>query len=324
LWRAAKAPLVESPHPLAEQLKAAGRFSCLLRGSGCGIACHGVISPSVPNAPESLAGPSWRLHRIQFPTALSTTPCMTWRTQMKVGIFLRDYLPEDGGCYTFSNEITNALLKMSTQCSHRFVVFGRNKQPHPALLLSDNIQYVYICSTYKQTVEHKISRTIIDFLKKLQHPLMSFSINPRQQMLVLDALSSNGIDILWEPGPNCLTMDLPYIITVWDLEHRVLPYFPEIDRECKWDLQEQHYATKLRRASFVITNTKAGKAQIEMFYQVPAERIKILPFPVPTFVSSTIPSTRNNIFAKYTLSDKYLFYPYILVEWLLNLTYPIK
>jgi glycosyltransferase involved in cell wall biosynthesis len=228
---------------------------------------------------------------------------------MKVGIFLRDYLPEDGGRYTFSNEITNALLKLSTQCSHQFVVFGTNKEPPPALLLSDSIQYVYVCSTYKQTVEHKISTTIIDFLKKLQHPLMSFSINPRQQMLVLDALSSNGIDILWEPGPNCLTMDLPYIITVWDLEHRVLPYFPEIDRECKWDLLEQHYATKLRRASFVITNTKAGKAQIEMFYQVPTERIKILPFPVPNFVSSAIPSTRNNIFAKYNLSDKYLFYP---------------
>src|SRR5262249_14126930 len=149
---------------------------------------------------------------------------------------------------------------------------------------------------------------------------------------------SNGIDILWEPGPNCLTMDLPYIITVWDLEHRVLPYFPEIDRECKWDLQEQHYTTKLRRASFVITETEVGKAQVERFYQVPSERIKVLHFPVPHFVLSTIPSTRNEIFEKYNLSDKYLFYPaqfwsfknhvnlLLAVQWLkdkYNLIFPV-
>jgi hypothetical protein len=122
-------------------------------------------------------------------------------------------------------------------------------------------------------------------------------------MLVLDFLASNGIDILWDPGPNCLTMDLPYIITVWDLEHRLLPYFPEIDRECKWDLQEQHYATKLRMASFVIASTEAGKAQIETFYQVPSDRIKILPFPVPRFVFSVIPSPTNKVFQKYNLSQ---------------------
>jgi hypothetical protein len=68
--------------------------------------------------------------------------CMTWRAQMKIGIFLRDYVPEHGGCYTFTNEIINMVLRFSFQCSHQFVVFGTNKEPPCALMLSDNTRYV--------------------------------------------------------------------------------------------------------------------------------------------------------------------------------------
>jgi len=228
---------------------------------------------------------------------------------MKVGIFLRPYSPEDGGRYTFSDEIINSLLRLSSHCSHQFVVFGTTKEPPPEIVLPRDTEYVSIVPARQRRLKYRLTALTAAILKKLRYPWSGFSVDRGQQTFVLESLASNNIDMLWEPGPNCLSMDLPYVITVWDLEHRVLPYFPEIDRECRWDLQEQHYATKLRRASFVITETEAGKAQVAKFYQVPEERIKVLPFPLPGFVSRTTPSTKDQIVAKYNLSERYLFYP---------------
>jgi glycosyltransferase involved in cell wall biosynthesis len=219
---------------------------------------------------------------------------------MRVGVFLRNYSAEEGGSYTVTNAIIQSLLDLEQESSHQFVLYGWGKEAPPTLLFSNNVQYISLA-------QYKLLSRIINVSKKLRIPLTYSHVEPYLSGFILNSLLKNGIDVLWEPNPNCLTMELPYIITMWDVEHRILPYFPEIQKE--WDLMEQHFATRLRRASLIITQTEVGKAQIEKFYQIPTERIKVLPHPTPGFVFSSISPTRERIFEKYNLSDNYLFYP---------------
>src|SRR5207237_6148870 len=120
-------------------------------------------------------------------------------------------------------------------------------------------------------------------LKKLRSPKINLKTEDWYKDFITSVLVLNGIDITWSFVPGCLTLEMPFITTVWDLQHRLQPYFPEVGQEKQWEKREQLYATTLRRASFVITGTEAGKADIELFYQVPTERIKILPLPTPQF-----------------------------------------
>ena len=104
-------------------------------------------------------------------------------------------------------------------------------------------------------------------------------------------------------------MEIPYIITVWDLQHRVQPYFPEVSTFGKWQRREELYANSLRRALTIITSTEVGKSEIEYFYQIPSERIKVLPFSVPKFALDAPSDEGKYIHEKYNIPERYLFYP---------------
>jgi glycosyltransferase involved in cell wall biosynthesis len=78
-----------------------------------------------------------------------------------------------------------------------------------------------------------------------------------------------------------VSFDVPFLTCVWDLEYRSQPYFPELSDGGKWNFREQHFSTLVRRATAVVTGTEVGKQQLRDFFQVPNERILLLPHPTP-------------------------------------------
>ena len=77
-------------------------------------------------------------------------------------------------------------------------------------------------------------------------------------------------------------MNIPFAVTVWDLQHRNNPWFPEVSELYEWDNRERR-GKILRRASLIYTGTQQGREEIVSYYQVPPERIKVLPFATPVF-----------------------------------------
>jgi len=61
---------------------------------------------------------------------------------------------------------------------------------------------------------------------------------------------------------------------VWDLQHRPPTFVSRNQREGTWDRREAFYTWFLGRAAFVIAGPKPA-AEIERFFRVPSERIKI-------------------------------------------------
>lgn len=228
---------------------------------------------------------------------------------MKIGLFLGNQLPEIGGGYTYQSEILNFIIKLDAKSGHTFVLLSWDKEPPKDILSYQHIEFISLYRDFKTRLQSKIKRTVIAILKKLRHPSSQFQINGWHEKFASYSIATNGIDIIWYLGPWCISMEVPYIITVWDLQHRRQPYFPEVSRKGEWDQREQFYATRLRRASYVITGTHAGKAEIERFYQLPSERIKILPFPTPKFVLAALANEGKEVLAKYNLPEGYLFYP---------------
>lgn len=216
------------------------------------------------------------------------------RVFMKVGIFLGNYKPEAGGGYTFENEVFQSLVELSSKTHHTFVLFGWSKEP-PQELSFENIEYI---SLPRDFVRSKLSQIAIRF----------FKIEDRTELEKFILMS--GVEIMWYLTPLvCLTKELPYITIVWDLQHRIQPFFPEVSTRGQWDSRERSYSIILRRASVVIAGTKAGKNEIERFYQVSSDCIRILPHPTPRVAPDATPSDGKQVLAKYNLPDGYLFYP---------------
>jgi len=228
---------------------------------------------------------------------------------MKVGIFLGNQLPEDGGGYTFEYEVFKSLIKFGASSDHTFVLYDWKNEPPPEFSLSQHIEFISLQRSFRERLQSKINRTAKALEKKLRNPRSKFQIEGWYEKFILNALVTNRIDITWSLVSGCLTKELPYITTVWDLQHRVQPYFPEVSTKRQWDSREHIYSTLLRRATFIITGTETGKAEIERFYEVPEQRIKVLPFPTPQFSLNALQESDKSIFKKYKIPENYLFYP---------------
>jgi glycosyltransferase involved in cell wall biosynthesis len=221
---------------------------------------------------------------------------------MKVGMLLNKMLPQTGGGFTFVDEILKALVEFGEESGHTFILFCDKAQEMN--ISAKHIHYIPIQlpgKTTKQKVVEYIKGKIYNLL--YHQPIVTSEIDK--------FVINSGVEMMVYLMPTLHhTVDIPYITTVWDLQHRLQPFFPEVSSSGEWKSREILYATNLRRASMVIVGTEAGKAEVERFYQVPAERIKKIPHPTPQFARGAfIDHDGAQVLSKYNIPEGYLFYP---------------
>jgi glycosyltransferase involved in cell wall biosynthesis len=226
---------------------------------------------------------------------------------MKVALFISQQIPQAGGGHTFESQLLQTIVNLAALSNHNFVFYTSSEEV-PNYLLSTSIQVVSLYRSLKERIKSKILRTAKAILSKIRHPRSKFEIEGWYEKHIINLLKINQIDITLSLVPGSPVFDYPYITTVWDLQHRLQPYFPEVSISGEWDNREKSYLKMLRQAAFIITGTEVGKAEIEKFYHIPAERIKVIPFFTPQFTSIS-KLTDQDIIKKYNLPSQYLFYP---------------
>ena len=217
---------------------------------------------------------------------------------MKVGVFLEDFSPEVGGGFTIQDDIFRALLELIDDTKHSFVIFCRKPESVTPLLTTPRVEAVGFPGTLGQRVFARAERGLNSLLE-----------NKKRQTRLEQLCKEAGVEFMWFVGAEAVQIDLPYMAIVWDLQHRLQPWFPEVSANGTWRHRENFYSEFLRRATIIIAGTEAGQREIERFYQVTSNRIKILPHPTPAF---TLRSEKNDVEAvlkRYGLKKNYLLYP---------------
>jgi len=226
---------------------------------------------------------------------------------MKVGLYLHNYTPVSGGAYTFQLEILKAISELSQRSAHQFFLLTHS---HEATLrqhdLSHQLQLIQIEQppTYSDVPDPhqkgwlKLGRKQAVPAEPEYHGLSTFDQTARK----------HGIEFVWFLTPAYELTDIPYIATVWDLQHRLQPWFPEVGNLVEWNGRESYIPVYLRRAAYVIAPNEAGRDELLLFYQIPKDRIICLPHPTPRLLSVTA-EDEQKILTKYDLKPGFLFYP---------------
>jgi glycosyltransferase involved in cell wall biosynthesis len=225
---------------------------------------------------------------------------------MKVGVFVgaSAATPEVGGGFTIVNEIL-AGLSARGKSRHEFVILTISEDLKHAPAFR-GMKVVSLAGEYwARPLPARVLRKVQSLVGPYFQGVASYDDPTRVRPLVDQVLTREGIEVIWYPsaGDTC-TLDIPYIIPVWDLQHRLQPFFPEVSEDGGWAYRERWLSTTLRRAAVVLTGTEVGRAEIERFYGVPRERIRVAPFPTPTFAEAELASS-----APPAVSGQYLFYP---------------
>jgi glycosyltransferase involved in cell wall biosynthesis len=221
---------------------------------------------------------------------------------MKIAVYVSGYQPETGGGYTFENDIFEALLRRRGNFRHGFAVLS---QPAAQEALARRIHDTSI------TV-HAVSRSRLQWIFETATRALAQRHRFGRRPTALDrAMKEADADLLWfvaQPaGPQWT--DYPYITTIWDVQHRVTPWFPELVADGEWENREAVNIPILQRAAAIITGTAAGQAEIERYYQVSPERVVRLPHPTPQFALNAAALPVQPLPNSFGLQRPYLFYP---------------
>lgn len=215
---------------------------------------------------------------------------------MKVGVFLGDYRPTEGGAFTFQDEVVGALARLANESRHEFTLITRQPETLGATAGPLNL-LAYKPPPPWEAAALRIGRSFSG-LRGRRWLRTRFEQTAR----------AAGIQYLWFTTPRSLEIDLPYLTIVYDLQHRLQPWFPEVNEFGAWYSRESPYSRFLPRAAAIIAGTEAGRGEIAHFYGVPARRIRLLPHPTPGFALQAAPQPRAAL-EKFNLPETYLFYP---------------
>jgi len=203
---------------------------------------------------------------------------------MRFGIYIGDIQKEEmGGASSFQSSLLKALLK--TKTIHQIYIFYHSSSD--IAFPSSNISFVNI----------KFKRRFLQKKSKIRDKIFN------------EKILENKIELLWFLVPSYYNIEIPFILTVWDLAHRKTPFFPELSISgWSFDQREEFYNRAIKRASFIITGNEVGAREIERFYNFPYELIKKIPFPTPSFALEK--EFDDTILAQNNLQkNRYIFYP---------------
>jgi glycosyltransferase involved in cell wall biosynthesis len=215
---------------------------------------------------------------------------------MRVGLHVGGQGARAGGGRAFVDEVLRLFCESTAACGHRFVLIDdRGDRP---LAPAPNVEIV--------VAPRPVAERVLGELRtRLGTPARKRSSKWCDQIA-----RRHRVEVMWYLDPlNCPSLEVPFVVPVWDLQHRLQPIFPEVSTEGQWEFRETHYETVLRRAAIVITATAAGKAEIERFYGIPPERIRVLPYFTPSYVCAPAPASSPTPGREFGLEPGYLFYP---------------
>lgn len=224
-------------------------------------------------------------------------------SRMKIGIHFPGFAKVSGGGHAFEQEILLSLCELAQSCRHELVLFFENAQGEalPAIIAEKSLKAV-LFEPHRSVPA--LQQAGSKLLRKLHLPVPSEAPHP-----FWEAVERERVELIWFTTPNYVLVDTPYIATVWDIQHRLQPWFPEVSQGGLWEYREAYYSAYLKRAAYIITPNRAGRDELALFYQLPPERFRLLPHPTPYIEHLPTKDEVELVLEKYQLPHGYLFYP---------------
>jgi len=250
---------------------------------------------------------------------------------MRIGIKAVDSRAS-GGNYHYCLTLLEALRSIGT--GDDFVVFHAPVTDLPLARLRDwSIKVVCMDFMNRKSIFKRLSRSLRTLLgderlRRAKHRLWRHvSISPPSASFAgeIDTIHQNprltrwfepyGIELMIYPSPSEWSFELgiPYVMSVPDLMHRLLPEFPEGFAHGDFQFVEYMYRNGIRCATLILADSEVGKEDILKFYGpygVTADTIRILPFLPPNYLRLEVTAAeKERVLRRYDLPDNYLFYP---------------
>jgi glycosyltransferase involved in cell wall biosynthesis len=236
------------------------------------------------------------------------------KPSLRIALFM-EALPNTGGGFQQSLSLIEALAGRHSD-RHTFVVFATSEAARQRLC-----DYGINAILYRHRPFNWLDRWsatnfgygILRRLRRLGFKRLGRHVDAMLDDYAIDLAILNDLgDVAWCIG------DHPFMIAVWDLDHRDYPDMPEAFADRLFERRERKLRMTILRATGVIINSSFAARRIRELYQVADHRL----IEMPLLPSVTIrrmgqgsthktdgSASETDVRRKYKLPDSYVFYP---------------
>jgi glycosyltransferase involved in cell wall biosynthesis len=205
---------------------------------------------------------------------------------LRVGVPIPNCDPTAGGGYEFQQMIFNEIIRRinsgEEMDSHKVTFVPIATDPESAAKWSlDRRKVIDVFPNRSLRIRSGLHRRLTR-LRHLGRPLLDWQTLVGKN--VVKQLAKH-VDVIWSLQPGLVANQLPFILTIWDLQHRLQPFFPEVSRSGEWEGRQHSYATNARKAFLNVVGTRCGADELQRFYGIDPARVLINAFPCPPAVA---------------------------------------
>lgn len=241
---------------------------------------------------------------------------------MRIGIL--PALGGGGGVYQYSLTMLRSLQEWQ-ESGDEFVAFA--EAPHPILgslrasgwIVKPIEPAKYLARSVLQRSGHggeRLLKTWRDIRHQKQPtPLGNDSGIAGTNPAVCRLLRQYGVELMLYPWPLALSFEaeIPYVMAIHDLQHRLQPEFPEVSENGQAERRDYIFRNGARHATLLLADSEVGKEDILNCYGsegVRFDQIKVLPFLPACYLDTEISiSEQRHVRRAFHLPERYLFYP---------------
>lgn len=215
--------------------------------------------------------------------------------KLKIACIFEGNLHNGGG---FQTQLST-IVALNEYQNYQITAFTFSKENHE-LLVSNGLKTIYIKVNFLDKIFKILS---------LQEWFYIFSSTFKLKTFFEKSLVKHHIDLIYFLAPSSLALSLVshnYIYTIWDLCHRDMPEFPEVNYFREFEIRESIYNKAPKKAIAVLTDSELGRDNAIRRYNLDSNRV---------FSASFVPSANAkktgflDIKKKYQVDGEYIYYP---------------
>jgi glycosyltransferase involved in cell wall biosynthesis len=214
---------------------------------------------------------------------------------VRVAVIFSGLPPESGGAFTFQQTLLRTLRGLSGSSEHEFVFYSAGGGGG-----ADVIEIPGGRREQWRMVGLRAMRGAADRLDARRKDSGTW---------LERSLADKDVDFVWFASHWIQPTNVPYICTIWDLEHLRQPWFPELFADGEWERRQHYFTRYLPQATRVIVPNAALTELLLRWFPLGAERIIENPFPTPGFAVDGAQGDATVLERNGLEAGRYLFYP---------------
>jgi glycosyltransferase involved in cell wall biosynthesis len=233
---------------------------------------------------------------------------------MRVGFFRSSTSSMSGGVFQYELVLLKAVGEIAARYPEELVYVSYNPTDLNMLAGAGGLNYrgLPVLPLAKLVPQLRAPETFLGQLPQTPPPLDPNIIN--FDHATRDALCAINVDLLFQLSPTiqAFSFRLPFVLPIFDLNHRLQPEFAEVSAFGEANSREYFYINACRYATLILVDSEIGKADVLKFYGdiVDEDRIRVLPY-YPPIERRAVPAAQelSRVRAKYNLPERFFFYP---------------